>query len=123
MVLKTADSPGIGEKRGMHGDGGHQPVLMGFLLATAHRVPGEIKRSRDLGRGRWSWTLSLAQKRSCVGRWSWAEKVGLPLFQLSKLFVNSGATDIVFVTLSKHSSRNSNCAVHKSLGNGEGTPP
>ena len=64
MVLKTADSPGIGEKRGMHGDGGHQPVLMGFLLATAHRVPGEIKRSRDLGRGRWSWTLSLAQKRS-----------------------------------------------------------
>ena len=32
---------------------------------------------------------------------------------------NSSAMDIVFVTLSKHSS----CAVHKSLGNGEGTPP
>ena len=42
---------------------------------------------------------------------------------MSKLFVNSGATDIVFVTLPKHSSSNSNCAVHKSLGNGEGTPP
>ena len=33
---------------------------------------------------------------------------------------NSSATDIVLVTLSKHSI---NCAVHKSLGNGEGTPP
>ena len=33
------------------------------------------------------------------------------------------ATDIVFVTLPMHSSWNSNCAVHKSLGNGEGTPP
>ena len=42
---------------------------------------------------------------------------------ISKLFVNSSATDIVFVTLSKHSNWNSNCAVHKSLGNGEGTPP
>ena len=28
------------------------------------RVPGEIKRSRDLRGGRWSWTLKLAQKRS-----------------------------------------------------------
>ena len=28
------------------------------------RVPGEIKRSRDLRGGRWSWTLNLAQKRS-----------------------------------------------------------
>jgi len=40
------------------------------------RVPGEIKRSRDLRGGRWSWTLKLAQKRSWVGRWSWAEQVG-----------------------------------------------
>ena len=43
------------------------------------RVPGEIKRSRDLRGGRWSWTLKLAQKRSWAGRWSWAEKVGLLL--------------------------------------------
>ena len=27
-------------------------------------VPGEIKRSRDLRGGRWSWTLTFAQKRS-----------------------------------------------------------
>ena len=40
-----------------------------------------------------------------------------------ELFLNSSATDIVLVTLPKHGSRNSNCAVHKSLGNGEGTPP
>ena len=40
------------------------------------RVPGEIKRSRDLRGGRWSWTLTFAQKRSWVGRWSWAEQVG-----------------------------------------------
>ena len=65
---------------------------------TTIRVPGEIKRSRDLRGGRWSWTLNLAQKRSRVGRWSWAKRVGLPLLELSKLFVNSGATDIVFVT-------------------------
>ena len=43
------------------------------------RVPGEIKRSRDLRGGRWSWTLNLAQKRSWVGRWSWAKKAGLLL--------------------------------------------
>ena len=29
-----------------------------------YRVPGEIKRSRDLRGGRWSWTLTFAQKRS-----------------------------------------------------------
>ena len=39
----------------------------------------EIKRSTDLRGGRWSWTLKFAQKRSLVGRWSWAEQVG-PLF-------------------------------------------
>ena len=42
------------------------------------KVPGEIKRSRDLRGGRWSWTFKLAQKRSWVGRWSWVAKVGLP---------------------------------------------
>ena len=68
------------------------------------RVPGEIKRSRDLRGGRWSWTLKLTQKRSRAGRWSWAEKVRLPLLELSKLFVNSNATDTIFLTLPKHSS-------------------
>ena len=43
-------------------------------------------------------------------------KLDIFCFELSKLFVNSGATDIVLVTLST-------TAVHKSLGNGEGTPP
>ena len=36
--------------------------------------------------------------------------------------VNSGATDIVSVTLSSTAVERAN-AVHKSLGNGEGTPP
>ena len=46
------------------------------------RVPGEIKRSRDLRGGRWSWTLNFAQKRSRVGRWSWAEQVRRLLLQV-----------------------------------------
>ena len=46
------------------------------------RVPGEIKISRDLRGGRWSWTLKFAQKRSWVGRWSWAEQVGRLLLRV-----------------------------------------
>ena len=42
-----------------------------------NRVPGEIKRG-----GRWSWTLTFAQKRSWVGRWSWAEQVGRLLLRV-----------------------------------------
>jgi len=45
-----------------------QSCAIGGLLT---RAPGEIKRSRDLRGGRWSWTLTFAQKR-----WSWAEQVG-----------------------------------------------
>ena len=48
-----------------------------FMFNFLNKVPGEIKRSRDLRGGRWSWTFKLAQKRSWVGRWSWAAKVGL----------------------------------------------
>ena len=44
-------------------------------------------------------------------------KLDVFCFKLSKLFVNSGATDIVLVTLS------STAVETKSLGNGEGTPP
>ena len=51
------------------------------MLNGATKVPGEIKRSRDLRGGRWSWTFKLAQKRSWVGRWSWAAKVGLLLLR------------------------------------------
>ena len=46
------------------------------------KVPGEIRRSRDLRGGRWSWTFKLAQKRSWVGRWSWAEQVGRLLLRV-----------------------------------------
>ena len=57
------------------------PYLLTVSLSLSrflYKVPGEIKRSRDLeeGGGR-SWTFKLAQKRSWVGRWSWAAKVGL----------------------------------------------
>ena len=46
------------------------------------KVPGEIKRSRDLRGGRWSWTFKLAPKRSRVGRWTWAAKAGLLLLRV-----------------------------------------
>ena len=66
-------------------------------LTLNEKYTGFQARSSDL-RGRWSWTLKFAQKRSWVGRWSWAEQVGC--LELSKLFVNSSATDIVLMTLS-----------------------
>ena len=43
-----------------------------------------------------------------LGWTSWTSQF---CFELSKLVVNSSATDIVFVTLSKHSSWNSNCPI------------
>ena len=49
------------------------------------KVPGEIKRSRDLREGRWSWTFKFAQKRSWVGRWSWDEQIGRLLLRPSCL--------------------------------------
>ena len=33
-------------------------------MEFVHRAPGEIKRSRDLRGGRWSWTRTFAQRRS-----------------------------------------------------------
>ena len=94
-----------------------------YLLTMRIKVPGEIRRSRDLRGGRWSWTFKLAQKRSWVGRWGWAEKVGLLSLRAVQVVRQQQCNGHVFVTLPKHSSWNSNCAVHKSLGNGEGTPP
>ena len=62
------------------------PITGGVRCSTAVKVPaGEIKRSRDLRGGRWpglSWTLSFAQKRSWVGRWSRAEQVGRLLLRV-----------------------------------------
>ena len=51
--------------------------------------PGEMKR-REV-----SWILKRAQERSRVGRWSWAQKVGLLLLQL---FLSSCTTNIVILT-------------------------
>ena len=39
-------------------------VISDDVVTRKVRVPGEIKRSRDLRGGRWSWTLTFAQKRS-----------------------------------------------------------
>ena len=87
------------------------------------RVPGEIKRSRDLRGGRWSWTLTFAQKRSWVGRWSWAEQVGRLLLRVVQVVRQQPCNGHCLSDSVQHSSWKSNCAVHKSLGNGEGTPP
>ena len=64
------------------------------------RVPGEIKRSRDLRGGRWSWTSTLPRRNHEYGGGAGLSKLDVFCFELSKLFVNSGATDIVLVTLS-----------------------
>ena len=95
-----------------------------FLIVLSNsRVPGEIKRSRDLRGGRWSWTLNFAQKRSWIGRWSWAEQVGRLLLQVVQVVRQQQCNGHCHSDSVQHSSWNSNCAVHKSLGNGEGTPP
>ena len=77
----------------------------------------KIKRSRG---GRWSWTFKLAQERSWAGRWNWAAKVGLLSLQVVPQQQCNGYCPC---DSAQHGSWNSNCAVHKSLGNGEGTPP
>ena len=50
-------------------------------------------------------------------------KLDVFCFELSKLFVNSGATDIALVTLSSTAVERAIARCNKSLGNGEGTPP
>ena len=51
-------------------------------------------------------------------------KLDLFCFESSKLFINSSAADIVFVTVQAQAVATASiAAVHKSLGNGEGTPP
>ena len=93
------------------------------MSTQCHRVPGEIKRSRDLRGGRWSWTLTFAQKRSWVRRWSWAEQVGRLLLRVVQVVRQQRFNGHCLSDSVQHSSWKSNCTVHKSLGNGEGTPP
>ena len=97
-------------------------ITIRFTLPPA-RVPGEIKRSRDLRGGRWSWTLTFAQKRSWVGRWSWAEQVGRLLLRVVQVVHQQRCNGHCLSDSVQHSGWKSNCTVHKSLGNGEGTPP
>ena len=89
--------------------------------------PGFQARSKDqeiLEEGlRWSWTLTFAQKRSWVGRWSWAEQVGRLLLRVVQVVRQQRCNGHCRSDSVQHSSWKSNCAVHKSLGNGEGTPP
>ena len=80
-------------------------------------------RSKDLRGGRWSWTLTFAQKRSWVGRWSWAEQVGRLLLRVVQAVRQQRCNGHCLSDSVQHSSWKSNCAVHKWLGNGEGTPP
>ena len=87
-------------------------------LERHHRIPGEIKRSRDLRGGRWSWTLTFAQKRSWVGRWSWAEQVGRLLLWVVQVVRQQRCNGHCLSDSVQHSSWKSNCAVHKSLGTG-----
>ena len=53
-----------GGEWGGEGAGGSIMTIPGRTLVFFARVPGEIKRSRDLRGGRRSWTLNYAQKRS-----------------------------------------------------------
>ena len=45
-------------------ESGEQRYIKAINNSNNNKVPGEIKRSRDLRGGRWSWTFKLAQKRS-----------------------------------------------------------
>ena len=67
--------------------------------------------------------ITFAQKRSWVGRWSWAEQVGRLLLRVVQVVHQQRCNGHCLSDSVQHSSWKSNCAVHKSLGNGEGTPP
>ena len=64
-------------------------------------------RSKDqeiLEEGGGAGPSSLPRRDHELGGGAGLSRLALFCFELSKLFVNSNATDIVFVTLSKHSS-------------------
>ena len=98
----------------IHASGPRAVYQVGVFLVW-YKVPGEIKRSRDLRGGRWSWTFKLAQKRSWEGRWSWAEKVGLLLLWVVQVVHQQQCNE--------HCLCDSVQVQQSSLGNGEGTPP
>ena len=54
---------------------------------------------------------------------SWAEQVGRLLLRVVQVVHQQLCNGPCLSDSVQHSSWNSNCAVHKSLGNGEGTPP
>ena len=46
----------------------HEQYITVFIVTSSVRVPGEIKRSRDLRGGRWSWTLTLIRPEETMSR-------------------------------------------------------
>ena len=92
-----------------------------FSVALRPQKPtGFQARSRDLRGGRWSWTLTYAQKRSWVGRWSWAEQVGRLLLWVVQVVRQQRCNGHCLSDSVQHNSWNSNYAVHKSLGSARG---
>ena len=55
--------------------------------------------------------------------WCWAEQVGRLLLRVVQVVRQQRCNGHCLSDSVQHSSWKSNCAVHKSLGNGEGTPP
>ena len=100
------------------------PFIIGHSLSLiCQPTSKDIKHHFIIRGGRWSWTFKLAQKRSWVGRWSWAEQVGRPLLRVVQVVHEQRCNGHCLSDSVQHSSWNSNCAVHKSLGNDEGTLP
>jgi len=89
-----------------------------FLKRIHNKITRFQARSRD-GRCR-SWTrLKFAQKRSWVWRWSWAEQqLDVFCFKLFKLFVNSGATDIVLWLCPAQQFTIAQCTSHWAMARG-----
>ena len=119
-TFNTLDNWAIKPQPNQKGKG---PERKGYRVMARNMYTGFQARSRDLRGGRWSWTLTFAQKRSWVGRWSWAEQVGRLLLWVVQVVRQQRCNGHCLSDSVQHSSWKSNCAVHKSLGNGEGTPP
>ena len=74
-----------------------------------HRGSRRDQKIRDLRGGRWSWTLTFAQKRSWVGRWSWAEQVGRLLLRVVQVVRQQRCNGHCLSGSVQHSSWKSNC--------------
>ena len=64
LFLKNNYNLSSGEVTGGHFQSLEYLVQKCGTFYNLVQVQGEIKRSRDLRGGRWSWTLNFAQKRS-----------------------------------------------------------